>query len=311
MNSTVGSSTTDGKGRSPSPPTERVVAVVELLAGRENPLGAAEIADELRLSRSTALAVLTSLAERGWVSRGTDLRYRLGARLIGLTARGASEPAVPPGAEEALRELAEAAGCGVALSAVTATELTFVAVFAGEGRIPAGITRDTVVPLRAPAGASAVAFRSEQEQARWLAGADEAHRDRLAEALRLLRSEFVAAWGIGAAAPAQLDVLADVVEHLAEHPAPRELRSRVRSLMTDISGLPYAEADVASEDPLPLSYLVAPIFDATGAPAWELQLGPLRASADRDERNHYITHLRTTAQNLSQPEQSPQIHRRR
>lgn len=289
----------DGKGRSSSPPTERVVAIVELLAGRADPLGAAEIADELQLSRSTALAVLAALAERGWVSRGTDLRYRLGARLAALTARGAPEPAVPPGAEEALRELAEAAGCGVALSAVTATELTFVSVFAGDGRIPAGITPDTVVPLRAPAGAAAVAFRSEQEQARWLAGAEDAQRDRLAEALRLLRSDLVAAWGIGAAAPAQLDVLADVVEHLAEHPAPRELRTRVRSLMTDISGLPYTATDIGSEEPLPLSYLVAPVFDVTGAAAWELQLGPLRASVGRSEREHCITHLRTTAQRLS------------
>lgn len=299
MNSTVGSATAEGKGRSPSPPTERVVAIVELLAGRADPLGAAEIADELQLSRSTALAVLTSLAERGWVSRGPDLRYRIGARLAALAARSAPEPAVPPGAEEVLRELAGAAGCGVALSAVTATELTFVSVHAGDGRIPAGITPDTVVPLRAPAGAAAIAFRSEQVQARWLAGAEAAHRDRLAEALRLLRSESVAAWGIGAADPAQLDVLADVVEHLAEHPAPWELRSRVRSLMTDISGLPYTAADLASEEPLPLSYLVAPVFDATGAAAWELQLGPLRASVGRPEREHCTTHLRTAAQRLS------------
>ncbi|KAA9159319.1 helix-turn-helix domain-containing protein [Amycolatopsis acidicola] len=286
----------DDKTRSASPPTERVIAVVELLAARANGSTAAQIADELGLSRSTALAILTVLTERGWASRAPDLRYRPGPRLPG------QQPVVPGGAERELAELAAAVGCGAALSLVSGTELTFVSVLAGEGRVPAGITPGTVLPLRAPAGAAVVAFRTEQEQQHWLATATPEQHRRLRRTLAVIRSTGVAAWGIGAAEPAALDVLADVVEHLAGNPAPNSLRQRVFGLLGGISGKPYTATDFTADAELPLSYLSAPVFDAAGVARWELQLGPLRAAVGRAEREHFLDHLRQTAKNLSTTE---------
>lgn len=289
----------NGKTRSPSPPTERVIAVVELLAARASPAGAAEIADELTLNRSTVLAILTALAERGWVSRAPDLRYRPGQRLAALVANTRAALTAPANTDQVLHELAGKVGCGAALSLVSATELAFVSVVAGRGRVPAGITPDTVLPLRAPAGAAVVAFRTDHEQHQWLATAEKKHRDRLAEALELIRTRGVAAWGIDAADPTELDLLAEVVEHLADHPAPHRLRERVFALLANISGRPYTAANHSAETTLPLSYLVAPVFDDAGIARWELQLGPLREAVDRTERDSYTAALRQAARDLS------------
>src|SRR5205823_2361202 len=64
-----------------SPPTDRVVAVLELLAGNESRT-VSEVARALDLNRSTATAVLTALAGAGWVERLPDRGYVLGPGLL-------------------------------------------------------------------------------------------------------------------------------------------------------------------------------------------------------------------------------------
>ncbi|MEV0084097.1 helix-turn-helix domain-containing protein [Saccharopolyspora sp. NPDC050642] len=288
-----------GKDRSASPPTERAIAVVELVVERGAPMTAAEVADELGLSRSTVAAVLSALDERGWVRRLADLSYRPGSRLAGLAATARDSLAVPAGVEEVLRALSQRVGCGAALSLVTRTELTFLAVTEGNGRLPAGITTGTSLPLRAPAGAAVVAFADEQWQSAWLATAAAEQRPALAQVLEQIRATGTGLWGIGAADPVVLDVLADVVEQLAGDAVPQHLRGRVLSLLARISGRPYGFADLRADEPLPLSYAVAPVFDGTGRATWELQVGPLREAVGLAEREHCAGELRHAAEKLN------------
>ncbi|AVP70622.1 SelB domain-containing protein [Prescottella equi] len=286
------------KGATASPPTDRVVAVIELLAGRDEACTIAEVADALGLSRSTVGAVLGSLDAHGWVRRDADLRYRLGARLASIGEAARSAAGVPPGLDAALAKLSAQVDCGAALGVVTATEMTFLAVDAGRGRLPAGITVGTGLPLRAPAGAAVIAFADQARRRAWLDTLPPELRAETAEALELIRTTGVGMWGIGAADPGMLDVLAEVVEHLGDDPTRNALRGRVLDLLGGISGRPYGADDLASERALPVSYLVAPVFDADGRAAWELQIGPLRSAVGRDERAHYIEGLTRTAREL-------------
>lgn len=286
------------KGGSGSPPTDRVVAVVELLAGREVPCTIAEIADALHLSRSTVGAVLGALDAHGWVQRGADLRYRLGSRLAGVAEAARAARGAPPGLDDALARLAARVDCGAALGVVSATELTFVAVDAGRGRLPAGIAAGARLPLRAPAGAAVIAFADEARQRRWLGTLPREAQAETAAVLEQIRTTGVGVWGIGAADPGTLDVLADVVELLAEDPSQHTLRARVLALLAGISGRPYGARDLDSNDALPISYLVAPVFDSDGRAVWELQIGPLRSAVTPAERARYIEQLTRTAREL-------------
>lgn len=286
------------KGATGSPPTDRVVAVVELLAGRDEACTIAEVADTLGLSRSTVGAVLGSLDAHGWVRRDADLRYRLGPRLAGVSEAARSAVGVPPGLDAALARLSAQVDCGAALGVVTTTEMTFLAVDAGRGRLPAGITVGTGLPLRAPAGAAVIAFAEPARRRAWLDTLPAVLRADTAEALELIRTTGVGMWGIDAADPGMLDVLAEVVELLGEDPTRNSLRGRVLDLLGNISGKPYSAEDLASDRALPVSYLVAPVFDVDGRAAWELQIGPLRSAVTREERVRYIESLTRTAREL-------------
>ncbi|MFJ9367626.1 helix-turn-helix domain-containing protein [Nocardia sp. NPDC101769] len=63
--------------RKGSPPTDRVIAIVELLARSREPMLHRVIAERLRLSKSTTWQILTSLERAGWVSK-RDARYSIG-----------------------------------------------------------------------------------------------------------------------------------------------------------------------------------------------------------------------------------------
>ncbi|MFI6981265.1 helix-turn-helix domain-containing protein [Embleya sp. NPDC050154] len=278
-----------------SPPTDRVVAVVELIAAAA-PVGlsVSEVAARLDLNRSTATAVLAALESPGWVQRGADRLYTLGPGLLAVADAVHARVRPPDDAAEVLAGLAERVGCGAALSLVGTDHVVFLVVEPGPGLVPAGIEVGTRLPLRPPAGASVMPWRPAAERAAWLA-----HAPELAPALDTIRSHGVAAWRPRTDSTELLAVLRDVVGLLDEHPGRTALRARVRTQLASISAHPYTDADLTSDEPLPLSYLAAPVRDPRGRPTHELQIGPLRNAVGPTERHTYITELRATAAHLS------------
>jgi predicted transcriptional regulator len=51
-----------------SPPTERVVAIVEMLVGTGSPMSVSEVTEYLGLTRSTCAAILDTLEHFQWAS---------------------------------------------------------------------------------------------------------------------------------------------------------------------------------------------------------------------------------------------------
>lgn len=288
----------DDDGRAGSPPTDRVVAVVEFLAGQQQPSSVATIVSRLELNRATVTSILLTLEHAGWAVRRADRRYTLGPGLIGVA--GAVRRLWPLSAEcgETIAALAERTGCAAALALVGTTGLSFVTVVRGRGRIPAGVDVGVRLPLIAPVAAAVIAHRDAAAQRAWLASADEADRPLFAEVLTEVQRSGVAVFGLGDADPKALDVLADVVDLLAEHPRQAALRQRVFELLAGLNANPYSAEQLAAARPLSVSYLTAPVFDG-GQPVYELQLGPLRGAVSAAERDSYIDELRAAAEQLS------------
>ncbi|NUU20206.1 MAG: helix-turn-helix domain-containing protein, partial [Streptomycetaceae bacterium] len=127
-----------------SPPTDRVVGIIELLAADPAPRTVAEITARLDLNRSTATAVLGALEAAGWVQRDpADRTYGLGPGLLGVAESVHARLGVPEAVDRELRGLAERVGCGVAYSLVGAGQLTFLALVSGPDALPSGIAVGT------------------------------------------------------------------------------------------------------------------------------------------------------------------------
>lgn len=94
---------------STSPPTSRVVAVLDLLVRRQGePLGLSEIARSCSISKPTCLAILTELTHHGYLRVDTHTKtYRLGAALVTAGRAAEHDAALDPGVGERLRSLSD------------------------------------------------------------------------------------------------------------------------------------------------------------------------------------------------------------
>lgn len=121
-----------------SPPTDRVVAVLDFLAARPaERFGVSELARRLGLSKPTCLGIVTSLADAGYLVRdGVDKTYRLGPSLITLGHRAQESMRVSPTAREALRRLSAQFGITAALSGVIDDRITLLDIVAPPGPAP-------------------------------------------------------------------------------------------------------------------------------------------------------------------------------
>ncbi|MCA2208009.1 helix-turn-helix domain-containing protein [Nocardia rosealba] len=279
--------------QSASPPTRRVIEVMELLASVGKPLTASEIATALSLARATVTAVLTELAAAGWVRRDGERRFRPGPALAALSPAESELPEAAVRAE--LRALAVAAGCGVTLSRIERTTLTVVAKeYAPDARVVPGLAVGQSIPLAYPAGAAVMPWRAEAERAAW-------SKTAAGEAAALLR--FVRANGCAVFRPDSddagvVDVLADLLGAVGAELLQPDLRARVLRQLARLTARPYRDTEFTGDDPLPVSYLSAPVF-AGGAAPYELQLGPLRPAVGRAERMVYVEAITAGAQAMS------------
>lgn len=281
-----------------SPPTDRVVAIVGLLADQQQPSSVASIASRLELNRATVTSILVALERAGWVLRQPDRRYLLGPGLMGVADAVRAQWPVSPERTHLMEQLAERAGCGTALALVGATEMSFLRVVGGQGQIPAAVGVGVRLPLVAPVAAAVIAHRDAHTQRTWLATAQMPARQRFSDLFEQAQRSGVVVFGMGQTDPAALDVLAEVAGMLAEHPRRAALRQRVFQLLTGLGGTPYTAEELASPDALSVSYLAAPVFDK-GEAVYELQLGPLQAQVSASERDRFIGEIRATAEQLS------------
>ncbi|MVU76502.1 helix-turn-helix domain-containing protein [Nocardia sp. ET3-3] len=289
----------DGKTRSvpSSPPTQRVISIVELLAAGPGPRTSAEIADGLGLNRSTAGTILAALAERGWVHRLPDLSYELGPALAAL-GRQSSGTGDRAWLERELERLGDRVDCGAALTTITLDHLEFLAVT--RDRYTVGIESGARIPLLAPAGAAIIAHWGSARQQDWLHTRGPERRAEYREVLATLRATGFCAWRLESDSLPNARVLSEVADHLADQPASKELRGRVLAQLAAIGGSAYDRAAFDREGPLPVSYISAPVFDGGGHAVMELQIGPLRDEVTRVERRRYLAELSAAARRIGE-----------
>jgi len=136
-----------------SPPTERVVAILDFLAQHPHDrFGLSDLARRLDLSKPTCLGILTTLTASRYLVRDTqDKTYRLGPSLISLGHITQESMRVNPAAREELRLLSATFDTTSALAAVIDDRITLLELVGPPGA-DVGVRVGQSYPFAPPVG---------------------------------------------------------------------------------------------------------------------------------------------------------------
>lgn len=153
-----------------SPPTERVMAVLDFLARhRTERFGLSELARRLGLSKPTCLGIVTTLAESGFLIRDDrDKTYSLGPALIRIGRAAQESLRAKPASRDQLLTLTREFGHTAALSAVVSDRVTVLEVVSDPDH-PVRVEVGQSYPFTPPVGLMFVLWDTDETVAAWLA----------------------------------------------------------------------------------------------------------------------------------------------
>lgn len=266
----------------PSPKTDRVVAVLELLADRGG-VGATltEISDGIGVNRPSCVHVLAALEVAGVVVREDDRRYHLGPALVRPGEVAAARYPLLARARPTMTDLAQETGLPCFAFAPDGDHARLVHHTWPHGRPPTPVRTGERLPLGPPLGLVFAAWADDAGFAAWLARAPEltgpdvvaltAQRD----AVRALG--FVVELAPSPSEAHDLD-LADVLEDRSS-----PFRDRRLHRLLSPTGSDTVLTDLEQVGDRPVIAIGAPVRDRTGAVVLGLSLvvypEPLPASA--------------------------------
>ena len=284
-----------------SPPTDRVVAVLEFLAAHPRGARASEVARTLGFNGSTCAVLLASLERAHWVERARDKTYRLGSGLLAVVDALRSRFPLLGAGDTLLRQLSEELGCPCVLTRIHSDHLLAVAAAGGEEL--AGSGSDRRFPIDPPYGSGAMAWRPADEIERWLdlpaRPLTRSERARYRRLLAGIRERGYAVWRLDEADGALLARVREMFDALRGDPHSEALRSRIVRLFASFGRHGYLPSELEREGTVPVSYMIAPVFGPDAQPHYEIVVQLLRAAMSADEIDRVGERLLSTAALLS------------
>lgn len=260
-------------GQDPSPPTRRVIDVIELLADSFGPpLTLAQICRQLRISRSTGHAILATLAAADWVSRDP---------LRGTYALGGNFPRPQPTSmpvtrklREPLARLSAAIDMAVCVSEVRAGHIAVIESAAPD-TAPARVTAGQRLPFVAPFGREFVAWASAAARDEWLESAgpvNDVFRVRMPHVLDEIQRR---GYGIERLSDPLLRVYSALLA-LDSGEEPDPVAVRLAGAVADLTIVDFLPGELADVAECSLATISAPIFDARGEVVMTVSAQPYR-----------------------------------
>lgn len=242
-----------------SPPTDRVVRILDFLASRpDERFGISELARRLGLSKPTCLGIVTSLVEAGYLVRDADDKtYRLGPSLITLGHRAQQSMRVSPAVREQLRLLSDQFGVTAALTGVVDDRITVLDLVAPPGARP-GVEVGQSYPFAPPVGLMFVLWDDEAKR-NWLAKEPtlplRTETDRLNRVIERCRDDGYLVERLTPGGRRLYSLMAGMSTNL-----PDELRALLSELVSDIGERVYL-GEPGGRRRHDISVISAPVFD--------------------------------------------------
>jgi DNA-binding IclR family transcriptional regulator len=263
-----------------SPPTVRVVDVVELLAAAGPArLRFSDLARELGLTQATAHAILATLCERGWVSRDpVDKTYALGPALAVVATRVDRARPIAHTARTAALGLAGEFGYATSVVERVGDSLV-IASFEDAGRRSIG-TPGERIRYAPPFGVAFAAWDTAEEQRAWIersASANPVLTHRLQEVLARTRRR---GFDVDCTTPA-LAQAARVMGTLPSDGLPDHVREITEQLLMEFTTIGFLADDDTAREEQPVATIAAPVFDQRGRVPMIVAAHPLQPLSRR------------------------------
>lgn len=293
----------------PSPQTERVVELFDLLAADDGPgLTLAEVSRRLGVHKASCHSMLTELLRAGWVLRDpARKRYQLGPALVRLGTAAASRFPALDMARSAMGELSHATGAHCIAFSIGADHVTVVDQVRSPRSAGHPMPVGTELPVQAPYGAALASWMPTDAQERWLSSIPPGAQSRYREALANTRRR---GYAVG------LHVLADVrLQELAAVTRAAESRkgrlgdlaqSLTEELLMSEEWFPVSLNPRRSYD---VSHIDSPVLGADGSPVLILSLVPVPSRIAGMEVASMGEVLARRARQLSSALAAPQLAR--
>lgn len=282
---------------SASPPTSRVIAILEAVAASEDGVASSALARSLGLSTSTVSLILAALAEAKYVERLPDRSYLLGSGLMRLLPSMERRFPILGVANEELAQLSATFGCGASISRVGPDSQEVILTAGSTEQL--GIRPGVRVPIDPPTGTIAMAWKSSDEIDRWLGGSPPITRETYRRGLSQVRLLGFAVYGIRPDAGPVIDHLRDLLnsiqtEHNADH-----LHDQLDQLAAFVGSRIYTAAELETDVRKDVSHMIAPIFAADRQPKYLISLHPMKKAVSPDELTSHVDAVLKSARTLT------------
>ncbi|BBZ77920.1 transcriptional regulator [Mycolicibacterium anyangense] len=274
----------ESSGRS-SPPTQRVVAILDFLAKHPHEqFGLSHLARRLELSKPTCLGIVTTLTESGYLVRDPkDKTYRLGPSLITLGHIAQESLRVNPAARAELSRLSNTFNTTAALAGVVDDRITLLELIGPPGS-DVGVRVGQSYPFAPPVGLMFVLWDDDALRT-WLAKTPtiplRTDSQRLERVVAECRSSGYLVERLTPAGRRLYALMAGVSSTL-----PDELRALLGELISDIGERVHLPGESGPRQRHDVSVIAAPVYDHHHRQAMTVSLQIGRALTDAEITKH-------------------------
>lgn len=222
-----------------SPPTRRVVEIIELLIERAGvPTRLSDIVKALGLNQATGFMIMKELGEAGWVTRDpADRTFSIGAALADLAKRIDQTPSVAHAARAAAQAGADDTGFAASVTERLANQLVITAFIGGAG---AGdhLWRSVVgdrLPFAAPFGPVYAASASHEERLAWIGRSGVSGLEFETQLVQFLDDTAVQGFSVERMSPRMVAAI-PVMTKLQAEALSESMRESLDSVLIEIAG---------------------------------------------------------------------------
>jgi DNA-binding IclR family transcriptional regulator len=280
-----------------SPPTERVIRLLDLLARRPSEgLSLSELSRRLDISKATGLGIAGALTRAGYLVRTEDTKtYSLGPALLGL-GRAASEAFSSLAfARPELRRLNHELGLAVSVATLAGDKIVLLDRTGPHGELDRMLQAGQRYPYTPPSGCILAAWLSDADIEQWLADYPEVSMDESLEHLRAL-VDTVREHGYIVERMSDLSVGAlTMLAGLDGHDIPAPAAAAIANMVSNLADRHYVSRHLRPGGRYAVTFVASPSFDAEGRPDLLLGLLVFRDDVTYDELVGYGTAVRAAA----------------